>query len=354
MDRRERILEHIRPGMKGIEIGPYFAPLLPKAEGWDVLVLDVQDADRLRQRAARDPAIPPATIDRIEAVDLLGPAQRMAELAEAAGHAPGSFDFVVSSHNFEHLPDPLRFLQAVETVLKPCGVLSMAVPDKRFCFDMLRPRSTLGAILDAYFERREQPGLRQHFEALVDFVALVPGEHAPLSSEDALRGGQVREILQEQLARWQERIEAGGMPYRDAHCWTFTPASAELILRDLHFLELTRLELLSCSEPYGHEFYLHLRQAPGIQPPARAPHYERRRRLLQRIAEEEDAHGWRDVAERASVQALNREADALRRELARLGGERAAMLASRSWRLTAPLRALAHWLRPGRSGAGRG
>lgn len=291
MDRRQRILQHILPGMKGIEIGPYHAPLLPRSAGWDVLVLDVQDADRLRARAAKDPAITPQGVASIEPVDLLGPAHRMAEMAAAAGHEPGSFDFVVSSHNFEHLPDPLRFLQAAQQVLKPGGVLAMAVPDKRCCFDLLRPRSTLGAILEAYFEARQQPSFRQQFESLAECVALVPGAPAAAPGEDALRGGQVRELLQELLLAWRQRIAAGSMPYRDAHCWTFTPASAELILRDLHFLRLIELELLSCSATSGGEFYLHLRHAPGAPAVSRADHYAQRRQLLRRIATEEDAYG---------------------------------------------------------------
>lgn len=295
MDRRQRILQHIQPGMKGIEIGPYVAPLLPKADGWDVLVLDVQDAARLRAHATRDAAISAEGIARIEKVDLLGPAHRMAELAGAAGHAPGSFDFVVSSHNLEHLPDPLRFLQAAGHVLKPGGVLAMAVPDKRCCFDMLRPRSTLSAILDAYFERREQPSFRQQFETVADFVTLAPDALAASSRDDPLRGSHVHEILQELFNDWVERVKAGSMPYRDAHCWTFTPASAELILRDLRYLDLIDLDVLSCSVTSGNEFYVHMRHAPDVPPAARAEHYAQRRQLLQRIAAEEDAYGWREA-----------------------------------------------------------
>lgn len=291
MDRRQKILEHIRPGMRGIEIGPFFAPLLPKADGWDVQVLDVYDADQLRERAAADPGIAPAAIARIETVDLLGPAHRLAELAGAAGHAPHSFDFVLSSHNFEHLPDPLRFLQAVQQVLKPGGVLSMVLPDKRFCFDMLRPRSTLGEVLEAYFERREQPTLRQHFDMVVDFVTLAPAAPEEPSADDPLRSGTPHEILQEAFGGWVRALKAASRPYSDVHCWTFTPTSAELLLRDLRFLDLIDLDIASCSDTEGYDFLVHLRNAPDAAPMMRADHYRLRRQLFARLAAEQDAFG---------------------------------------------------------------
>lgn len=318
MDRRERILEHIRPGMRGIEIGPYFAPLVPKAEGWDVLTLDVFPAEALRESAARDPAIPDEMIPRIETVDLLGPAHRMAELAEAAGHAPGSIDFIVSSHNFEHLPDPVRFLQAAERMLKPGGVISMAVPDKRRCFDMLRPRSTLGAVLEAYFERREKPAPRQNFEQLADMVTLLPNG-AVATPAEPLAGSVITERLEEEFAAWKARLEDPAFPYADAHCWTFTPASAELLLRDLRFLGLTGLEVMACGPSVGIEFVLHLQRPPTPREVERDAHYATRRRLHAAMMAEDGPEMVPDGAQKALD----------------------AVLASNSWKLTAPLRAVA-------------
>lgn len=128
-----------------------------------MLTLDVFPAADMRRHASTDSTIPPENIENIEEVDLLGPAHRIAELVAARGEA-GQFDFIISSHNFEHLPDPVSFLQACSLVLRPGGVLSMVIPDKRCCFDYFRLVSTLSAVLQAFAEKRERPTAAQMFD----------------------------------------------------------------------------------------------------------------------------------------------------------------------------------------------
>lgn len=81
-------------------------------------------------------------------------------------------------------------------------------------------------------------------------------EHCSLHARRLKKAGQQvvfpfalpREIIPFEHLRiefevWQKRVRSGDESYRDAHCWTFTPASFELILRVCRFS--SRLNLRS-------------------------------------------------------------------------------------------------------------
>ena len=52
----------------------------------------------------------------------------------AANEAP--FDYAIASHVFEHLPDPIGWLTELHSLLSPGGVIALAIPDKRYTFDI--------------------------------------------------------------------------------------------------------------------------------------------------------------------------------------------------------------------------
>ena len=149
MDRREQIAKHISREMRGIEIAPWHSPIVPKREGYNCVTLDFFDTATLHQRAKDDPQVNDTLLERIEDVDIVGSAVDIKSLVEARGEL-GAFDYIISSHNFEHLPNPVKFLQGCSEVLKPDGMLSMAVPDKRGCFDYFKPYSTTADFVEAY------------------------------------------------------------------------------------------------------------------------------------------------------------------------------------------------------------
>jgi 3-dehydroquinate dehydratase len=56
-------------------------------------------------RATNDPHITAEQRVSIEDVDIVGSSIAIGDLVEARGET-GTFDYIVSSHNFEHLPEP--------------------------------------------------------------------------------------------------------------------------------------------------------------------------------------------------------------------------------------------------------
>jgi predicted SAM-dependent methyltransferase len=253
LDRTQEILKHITKEQRGIEVAPYHSPLVPRRLGFNSLTLDVFETAELRRRAETDPHIPRDHLEHIEDVDLVGSAVELADLVRSRFGAD-NFDYVISSHNFEHLPNPIRFLQGCEQILKPGAVLSMAIPDRRYCFDFYRPVTELSEWLAAFHEKRAKPTPTQVFR-------------------------------HEAFAVWQDLTEAdSGGQYRDVHCSAFTPASLELMLVDLKHLGLIRFEVMEISEPWGCEFFVHLRNPFGNgQQIDRASFYRRRADVMKRM-----------------------------------------------------------------------
>jgi SAM-dependent methyltransferase len=331
IDRRDRLTRLISREQMGIEIGPYFNPAAPKRLGYNCLVLDVFDAPALRDRATADSNIPKDSIGNIEEVDLIGPATSLVTLV-AEKHQLGAFDYIVSSHNFEHLPNPIRFLQDCEQILRPGGIISMAIPDRRACFDFFRPYSTLSELLEAYFRCRDRPTPAQLFAQSSLHCRYSRGDQQLVgcSLQDDPAHFTPLETLAEAFAAWKQFEEQPDEVYRDTHCWTFTPASFELLLSDLRFLELTRLEIVEVTGTIGHEFFVTLRKpvSHDPEPVSQGSFYEQRRKLLHRINDEAGDNSTRTFAQRIGSEQQPRRITELEGQLAHNLNEIAELRAS--------------------------
>ena len=286
MDRRQSILKYTTKDQRGIEIGPWFNPIAPKREGYRCLSLDVFDSETLRTRAAGDPNIAPEFIPLIEDVDLVGSCTHIGELVKARGEA-GTFDYVVSSHNFEHLPNPICFLQGCAEALRPGGMLSMAIPDRRACFDYFRPVTRLSDWIQAYIEERSRPSRAQDFDSRELFARYDDGKQRAFAF---FRNNPPAKVsvdlgLDIVLRDWMQRMRAMDENYYDAHCSVFTPSSFELLVRDAAYLGLAPFEVVEIFDS-GCEFHAHLR-ANQFTEQLRPGNYEQiRNSLLRRIQDE--------------------------------------------------------------------
>lgn len=261
MKRLEELLKYIDRSSLGIEVAPYFNPALPKIQGNRVLILDVFDTEALRSYAAKDPLIPSKRLMEIEDVDIVGDASSIADML-ATKELSGQIGFVISSHNFEHLPNPIKFLRGCSAILKPGGMLSMAVPDNRACFDHFRMPTRLSEWLAAYHGNFMQPSA----EAIFDLAAnesrfMVGGMPYPSCNiaRDAAEDFVLTGDLTKAYADYLERLK-GPFAYFDTHCTIMFPQTLELMLRDLRHLGLCDLEIVEVSATYGHEFFVHLRK----------------------------------------------------------------------------------------------
>ena len=289
-DRFAPLRRAIRPGTRGIEIGPWRDPVAPKASGHATVVVDVEDTDTLRA-LARKRGFDEASIARIEEVDLVGDASNLLDLVRGAG-IEGSFDWIVSCHNFEHLPDPLRFLRDCESLLAPGGALAMIVPDKRFCFDRFQPPATFAGIVEAW-QRGGDPAVETPWaafrqRALIGVRVEEDGReslswHEPFDDPGRMRLRDPRLAL-DVLRRRQERGTAE--PFT-GHRFRYTPAVLRAILFDLSVTGLVSFAAEEITATPAAEFVAVLRAGRSEVPPAEE--IPARRTALYRAVEDEAA-----------------------------------------------------------------
>lgn len=146
---------------EGIEIGALDRPL-PVAPEVNVRYVDRMDAASLVGEYAE---IKSSMVN----VDIVSDGQTL------RGVENGRFDFVVANHVIEHMEDPTLAIRNYLRVLKPGGIIFMAVPDKRKTFDIHRPLTTIEHLL-ADHENGPASGRRLHYQEWVDHVEGKPGD----------------------------------------------------------------------------------------------------------------------------------------------------------------------------------
>lgn len=232
-----------------LEIGPSVSPLASKRDNWCVWTIDHATREGLIEKYTAHENVDTSVI---EDVDFVWKQGTIAESIPPSFH--GTFDACLASHVIEHIPDFIGFFQSLAKVLKDEGTVSMAVPDKRYCFDYFRPHSTTGATLAAHFARAS----RHDAASLFDFVSYCsnndgdiawsqtpPGDLQLLHGIDAFDLGQFEQLSEH---------------YQDCHGWLYTPSSFALLILELSALKFIDFGVRYLYESAGCEFIVHLQK----------------------------------------------------------------------------------------------
>lgn len=247
-DRNDILLEGIDRRSLGLEIGPSHRPTAAKRDGFNVRILDHLDAPGLRAKYA-DHGVDVAAI---EEVDYVWRGESLEELV-----AGERFAWIIASHVIEHVPDFVGFLRSCERILAPGGVLSLAVPDKRYCFDCERENSSLARVVDVALAQptNHSPGTAAEYflkvrkkGGQISWHAGHAGNLEPIHGlDDALRA--------------MEMVRQGH--YYDLHEWVFTCDSFRQLIRDLGDLGLVGFRERLFTPTQGCEFFVTLEKAAG-------------------------------------------------------------------------------------------
>ncbi len=173
----------------GIELGPGHHPYVITLPLTSVRYVDRWDPEQNRAlfpELGEEAEFPPpdvrANLD----------AERLGMFADV------SQDFVIASHVFEHLANPMAMLVESHRVLKPGGVLVLLLPDMRLISDAGRPPTTVEHLVQEY-----RTDVREVDDAhLLEYVRLV------------------RRYEGDDADKLEELLGAARMRSVHVHCWT--------------------------------------------------------------------------------------------------------------------------------------
>lgn len=283
-----------------LEIGPFHAP---SAVGKHVRYMDAFTTEELT-RLVRDAGHDTSNVPQIHYVAPKG----------GFDMVDRTFSAVFSGHCIEHQPDLVRHLQGVSGVLEDGGRYYIACPDKRYCFDHYAPETVIVDVLAAYHEKRS---VHQARSFLIQGLSRAHNDSERHWAHD--HGPRQYEGYKDAKREIFGFIPNDGT-YHDTHAWQFTPGSFFQIMSFLYEVGLSDLapERVYHTRFGTNEFTAVLRKGQ---------HTVDREKAFTEPLSLEDA-------------ALTRY-DALVRVREGEMAERDALLASHSWRPTAPLR----WMR---------
>ncbi|PIG94933.1 methyltransferase domain-containing protein [Gloeocapsopsis sp. IPPAS B-1203] len=170
-DLRQQIAAKYLTG-HGIEIGALHSPLQVPAE------VNIQYVDRISVEELRQ-QYPELAAHNLVEPDIIDDGEVLTTVPN------DSLDFVIVNHVIEHCQNPIFSLENWLRVLKPGGVLYMAVPDKRYTFDCDRPITPLEHIIRDY-EEGGSWSERSHYEEWARLVEKAADSNVATRAENLL------------------------------------------------------------------------------------------------------------------------------------------------------------------------
>ncbi len=179
--RRGFLARHVDLTGRGLEFGPFTQPTVGPEDG------AISYADRFTQAQLAEglsldkAALIPETHYLLTSNDLSSLPQE-------------TFDYIIANHVMEHIPDMLGWLGDVGRLLKPGGVLFLALPDADHCFDRLRPSTTVSRAVE---RRLAEGGLLSKDQQLESSIYYQDAASRPIILSERLERARVTAIYDE-------------------------------------------------------------------------------------------------------------------------------------------------------------
>ncbi len=231
--RQAFIKRHVKDlaGCSILEIGALDSPTFSPQQ-YRVKFLDFASKEQLLRE---NPGNPRYTEERLVEVDYV------VNSTAYSKYITDQFDLVIANHAIEHIPDTIGWLKGIESLLSPGGHLFLAIPDRQFTFDYLRPETTIADVLRAHHAKQLKPDLINIFEHFYYYRPLRPKHIAEGKKEEILAAP--RDSINSALAKAEKLHEE--LDFFNVHTHVYTYESFLVLLAELQALGLTSFNLVT-------------------------------------------------------------------------------------------------------------
>lgn len=221
----------------GLEIGPFDRPYFLKEEH-QVEYLDYRTTEEARAFAAIAPGHDPQFVPDLDYV--------VPPNGDWSMVANDRFDWILSSHALEHAPSLIDMILTIADKLKVGGVMITMLPDSRRTFDVFRPVTTIGQIIEDHL--RGVQWCRP--QAVFDLEYY--GRHVSIHDAQAIYY-EKRDYFPEDgdFVKALEKAKSAVTGYVDTHNYVFTSKSFQHIISVLCNAKMIPFEFVNFSHTPG-------------------------------------------------------------------------------------------------------
>lgn len=271
--RLKKLRYYIDINQRGLEIGPSLRPVVPKREGYKVEIIDhLSQEELIKKYAAMG-----LDTGKIEEVDYIWNGSSYCDLTGKTDY----YDYIIASHVIEHTADFVGFLQDCSKMLKENGVLSLAVPDKRYTLDHFRTTTTTGKMIDDYLTVEKNGSIG----TLMDFCL-----HAVSRNNKTAWSRYMDSFMSKHYYFIHDHAQTEGIfegavknpGFHDIHQYVFTPSSFVLVIAELGEYGLIDLAVDKMYHTITDEFIVLLRKKKEMTVLSN----EEKKRLIKKVSKE--------------------------------------------------------------------
>ena len=192
-------------------------------------------------------------VDKVVNVDYVIKTKHFAEYIDF------SFDLIIANHVIEHIPDIVTWFSELQKILGPHGAIFLAIPDRRYTFDYLRPETDAVEILRCFQEDLQSASYYQILRSIFYF--------RPITTEDVWAGNidkkkdARRYTFKQAIDLTRNLLDTG----ESVHCSVFSSSKFENLWNELIESGLVNLEIAHIQDvqPNTNEFFVLLRELRG-------------------------------------------------------------------------------------------